>query len=808
MDSAMFAPLSEAEIAIAGTVPAEGGWRAIMPVPPDAPRETPPNRRGAASGSWAYRNASGELLGRIVRFETANGGKNILPLTFCEGQNDKREWRWQAFPAPRPLYGLDRLAARPDASVLIVEGEKAADAAEKRFPDCVAVTSPGGSGVARHADWSSLANRNVKIWPDNDAPGAGYAKDVAQAALAAGAAAVAIVDVPPEFSARWDLADPLPADWSEDDLRRLLDAARPLAPEPKVSMPAGFSMRADGLYWQDPGDPDKPAQMLSGPFEVLAETRDADGNSWGVLIRWPDHDGRPHEWALPRAMLAGDGADARRVLLDGGLYVSPRRGSRDRLTAFLAAVKTDARARAVTRIGWHGRAFVLPNETFGQTEGERVLLQSAAGPEHAFNTSGSLADWQAHIARYAVGNSRLAFAISAAFAPPLLYLVNEESGGINFMGASRTGKTTTLQAAGSVWGGGGVGGFIRTWRATDNGLEGIAERHCDALLCLDEMGQIDPRSVGEIAYMLANGEGKSRARRDGTGRKPAQWRLLFLSTGELSLADKMAEVGKRPKAGQEVRLVDVPADAGTDMGVFEQLHGKASPEVFARHLKEAAARYYGEASQAFLRKLTELPSDEIAAAVSRAQGEFLAKHVPAGASGQVHSVAGRFALVAAAGTLATAFGILPWPQDEASRAASACFAAWLDRRGGAGVAEIEKGLAQIRRFLEAHGMTRFEPMGADLAGEVRINNRVGFRRRDKSDRWEYFVLPEAFKTDLCTGLDTRLMAREMIARGFMLPDKRDGKPQAREYLPGLRSKRCYHITGAFMEDEAEGGGHV
>src|SRR5215212_7415825 len=134
------------------------------------------------------------------------------------------------------------------------------------------------------------------------------------------------------------------------------------------------------------------------------------------------------------------------------------------------------------------------------------------------------------------------------------------SGGFHPKGSSRSGKTVTLRIAGSVWGGGGVLGFARAWRATANGLEGVAEAHNHALLCLDEMGQVDAREAGEIAYMLANGTGKGRAGRDGSPRRSAQWQLVFLSTGELSLAEKMAEVGKAPKAGQEVRLVEIPAD--------------------------------------------------------------------------------------------------------------------------------------------------------------------------------------------------------------------------------------------------------
>ena len=106
----------------------------------------------------------------------------------------------------------------------------------------------------------------------------------------------------------------------------------------------------------------------------------------------------------------------------------------------------------------------------------------------------------------------------------------------------------------------------------------MAAGHCDALLCLDELSQIDAKAAGAVAYMLANGTGKSRAGRGAEGRVPDEWRKLFLSSGEIGLADNIAEDGQhgRLTAGQQVRVIDVPADAGTGHGLFEQLQSRAT----------------------------------------------------------------------------------------------------------------------------------------------------------------------------------------------------------------------------------------
>jgi putative DNA primase/helicase len=334
---------------------------------------------------------------------------------------------------------------------------------------------------------------------------------------------------------------------------------------------------------------------------------------------------------------------------------------------------------------------------------------------------------------------------------------------------------------------------------------------------MKEMGQVDAREAGEIAYMLANGAGKGRAHRDGSARRPAQWRLLFLSSGELSLADKMAEIGRRTKAGQEVRLVDIPADAGASLGIFETLHGVVSAGAFAEQLRLATSRCYGAPIRAFLEKLTARRVDDPAALTELlrvSRDEFLATHLPRDASGQVRSVCGRFALAAAAGSLATAFGLTGWADDEADRAAATCFRAWLAKRGSTGDQEVAAGIRQVKAFIEAHGSSRFEapweasPNPQDEAGSSfaskpeRISNRVGFRRRGEQEDWESMILPEAWRTDVAKGFDPAALARAMIARDLINPAT-DGKPSRPVKVPGHKTVRLYCLVPDILSDGTE-----
>ena len=225
-------------------------------------------------------------------------------------------------------------------------------------------------------------------------------------------------------------------------------------------------------------------------------------------------------------------------------------------------VKRGPRDGIVSRTGWHdigGRsAFVLPGETVGPRGGERVILDAAAhGP---YEARGTIEDWRDGVARLASGHALPVLVISAAVAGPLLDLAGIEGGGLHIHGQSSKGKTTLLQLAASVWGRGDGGGYLRTWRATANGLEGAAAGATDTGLILDEVGQVDARDMAAALYALAKGTGKARASRDGGLREPKTWRVLTVSSGEVPVDGKLAEDrARKTRAGQLVRMLDIPA---------------------------------------------------------------------------------------------------------------------------------------------------------------------------------------------------------------------------------------------------------
>ncbi|MDA1023720.1 MAG: DUF3987 domain-containing protein [Proteobacteria bacterium] len=228
----------------------EETWSPIIPIPSDAPKAPIHPNLGAPSERWAYRDKDGNIAFLIARFETESG-KQILPLSYGRKGNSEPEWQYKAITQDRPLYQLHKIASQPDAPILIVEGEKAANAAINLFPDYIATTSSGGGNAVSKTDWGPLKGRHLVIWPDHDEPGRRYAEAVSRLATDAGALEIQVVQVPKEFPDKWDLADDAPSGWDVERLRGLLNAAEP---------------------WQD----DRPATE-KGNLSVLS-VRD-----WGVL---------------------------------------------------------------------------------------------------------------------------------------------------------------------------------------------------------------------------------------------------------------------------------------------------------------------------------------------------------------------------------------------------------------------------------------------------------------------------------------------------------------------------------------------
>ena len=164
---------------------------------------------GTPSATWEYRTETGQVSGYVRRWNKTGGGKEIRPLSWCLDASGNGRWVTMALPGNRPLYGAHLIADRPDARVLLVEGEKAADAARRFLPDWVVLTWQGGAMAVPKTDWAPLKGRDVTVWPDADDPGMSAAQEIAYVLPGS-----RILTPPADVERKWDLADAEVEGWT------------------------------------------------------------------------------------------------------------------------------------------------------------------------------------------------------------------------------------------------------------------------------------------------------------------------------------------------------------------------------------------------------------------------------------------------------------------------------------------------------------------------------------------------------------------------------------------------------------------
>jgi putative DNA primase/helicase len=543
-------------------------------------------------------------------------------------------------------------------------------------------------------------------------------------------------------------------------------------------------------------------KWICGPIHIDAQTRDRADNNFGRLVRFKTSAGAWRTWALPMAGVAGDAAEVLKGLFSMGLITDGTRDGKQKLIECLASSMPSRLIRCVPQIGWAGDTFVLPDCNIGPAAGDTVLQSEYIhGLTEMHTTGGTFEDWRRGVAAVAADNPLLVLALYVSFAGPVLARTHGESGGIHFTGRSSTGKTTILKAACSVWGG---KQYARTWLATANGLEGTAAMSNDCLLALDEVSQCEPHHVGAVIYMIGNEAGKQRADRSGAARTTTRHRCAVISTGERSIADAMLEGGKRAKAGQAVRLIDVEVSAR--YGVFEVLHGFASSKELAEAVKVAAEQHHGHAGRRFLESLTADDQD-----LAERLAEIRARPAfnPDGADGQATRVAARFALFALAGELATEYDITDWLPGTATRAAEAAFQAWHAPRGK-GSAEGQQALRAILTFIEKHGTSRFQDAapGREVTGPM-VRDRAGWFRYvevgEERARERQYLFSSTGLREALTGLDFNGSVRLLTEFGVLPTPDKEGKHSKVEKVEGV-SKRVYPILQRAVEAALDGVG--
>lgn len=556
-----------------------------------------------------------------------------------------------------------------------------------------------------------------------------------------------------------------------------------------------------GVYWHgfkrsaadDDGDDDKADrpitdEWIATPVTVAARTTNSDDGSEGRFLRLLTDSG-PKEWIIPMEVFGGSGEDARRTLFGMGVIIALKKPGQ--FMEYLLDQRPAEVFATTCRPGWHeSGAFVLPGRTIGS---DKVRYQASAKGQNLFSVRGSLDGWKVEVAAKCEGNPVLTLAIGCALAGPLLSLVGVLGGGVHLVGDSSSGKSLAQLIGSSVWGDPGI--FAASWDMTKGGLEIEASSRNDTMLPLDEIKRADPKRVQEMAYSLANGQGKGTMTRDREARGKLSWRLLALSSGERSLSEHAAISGNAAHAGAELRMVDVNAGTRTHRA-FDELHGLEGAD-FHRQLTVAVGANHGHIGPAFVERL--LASDDRPGLLEDFAGiraQFVEDNAQAG------RVADRFAVIALAGEMAIAYGLLPWTPGTALADCQLLYGEWLSRVGG-GNAEDRQILAGILDFIDKHGSSRFSDV-EDQSPDAKVFNRAGYWEVIGTKR--LYLFNKSALTEAAHGHGLARVVKALEGAGAIAKHDtdRDSRRTKKYRLPAGGSARLYVIDPDAMD--SEGGG--
>ena len=522
-----------------------------------------------------------------------------------------------------------------------------------------------------------------------------------------------------------------------------------------------------GLYLikkkrDDDGEVKQTRTFISHSAIVLGEARSLNNDNWKRVIQFHDKDNTLHRLLIPYEHFMGEAQEALKIIANHGLMPPRQAYKKNAFINYIQDYPIEQRFRCVERAGWYGNRFVTTNRTYGNGTDEELLFHSEM--KDPYSTLGSFEGWQ-ELSRLIEPHSLAVLTFSCAFSGQLVLPLNAESGGFHIYGTSSHGKSTITKASCGIWG--KPEDFSQQWLTTDNALENTAELRNDSFLNLDELSQqTNPKSATNIIYMVTSGQGKARSSKTGKNRESKQFRLMYTSTGEVTLEEFARRANINIDAGLLLRFAHLSSDAGKGYGVFDCINYGTHSKDVGNRINELASQHYGHAGIKWLEYITS--DDAVMLKAQELLDSFIEQHTQT-KNGQANRVLRRFALVAVAGELATLAGITGWQKGRAFEAIAQCFNTWLGSLGSGENMEETKILEHIKAFFESNGTSRFEDLTVirQADGEVirpRIHNRVGYYDPESK---VYLVSTIMFKKEMCIGMNETNAKKVLKANGWL-----------------------------------------
>jgi putative DNA primase/helicase len=553
--------------------------------------------------------------------------------------------------------------------------------------------------------------------------------------------------------------------------------------------------RSDGIHWitpkvdKDTGEIINTEAWLCSPLEIAGAGSD-NARQRFLILRWdvPGNRGQ-----VTRALPWEDIGDREgwRTLKNGGVSVTTKPSLRAILADWLQRTGSGKEWQISHTTGWHSGAYIMPDgDVIGDPE-IPLLFSGRSAAAGGYTVSGTPESWRDSVARLALGNPSMMLGVAAALSAPLIGLVGADGFGVHLFEQSSAGKTTTANIASSLYG--EPDALRLTWYGTALGIANEAEAHNDSLLPLDEVGQgSSAKDVATSAYTLFNGAGKLQGAKEGGNRELKRWRTVAISTGEMDIETFLSAGGLKVKAGQLVRLLNLPMEKSVTHHEYQ--NGKQHADA----LKEAYQTNHGAAGREWIKWLAG-HQQEAKQAVRAAQERWRSL-IPADYGEQVHRVGERFAILEAA--LVLGMPVTGWGEQESRDAIQHGFNAWV-KEFGTGNREHKQIIEQAEAFLNAYGLSRFAPYPYDPA-DMPIRDLAGYRQKGAhdADPIVFYTFPAAFEGEIAKGFNAKQFARVLAGAGVLKPPA-SGRGYQRK-SPRIDGRQINVYVLQLRPDEMEG----
>lgn len=519
--------------------------------------------------------------------------------------------------------------------------------------------------------------------------------------------------------------------------------------------------REDGVFWVTPkadqasGEIINHESWLASPMDVIGTGRD-DKDQY-LILRWLAFGaGIPTTAAIPLADIGE--REGWRTLKAGGVNVTTKSSLRAILADWLQRSGSRELWRVAHATGWQCGAYIMPDGEIIGTPERPVLFSGRSSAAAGYTVAGTSESWRNSVARLAYGNYAMMTGIAAALAAPLIGVAERDGFGIHFYEQSSAGKTTAQNVASSLYG--SPDALRLTWYGTALGLINEAAAHNDGLMPLDEVGQgADPISVSQSAYALFNGVGKLQGAKEGGNRDLKRWRTVAISTGEMDLETFIATAGRKTKAGQLVRLLNIPLSKAV------RFHEYQTGRDHADALKDAYQNHHGAAGREWIRWLSDHQKQAIDT-VHECEARWRSL-IPADYGEQVHRVGARFAILEAALLLGGV--VTGWDAQTCRDAIQHTYNAWL-KEFGTGNKEHQQIIEQTEAFLNAYGLSRFAPLPYSYA-DMPVKDLAGYRQKGSHDSEPiiFYTFRGAFEKEIAQNFNPTQFAEVLKNAGMLKP---------------------------------------